>query len=52
MKNLYYFLTECLFFGKPKEGSIIPNWVLAIFAWSNIAMLSLMAIKIIHKIFF
>ena len=25
MKNLYYFLTECLFFGKPKEGSIIPK---------------------------
>ncbi len=45
MKNLYYFITECLLFRKPFEGSIIPNWMMAIIAWGNIMIIVSVIIK-------
>ena len=36
IKGIGEFFTECLFFGKPFEGGIIPNWLIGICAWGNI----------------
>lgn len=41
------YFNECLFFGKPSEGSIIPNWMLGILSWLNIGVI---IFSIIHKI--
>jgi len=45
-ENLKAFVIECLFFTKPFAGSIIPNFLLAIFAWLNIGVIVLMLIAL------
>ena len=39
MKNLKFFVIECLLFQKPFEGSVIPNWMLSVVSWFNILII-------------
>lgn len=50
IQNIKDFIFECLLFGKPLEGHIIKNWILAVFAWLNIFVIILRVISIINKV--
>lgn len=39
MEMMKAYLTECLLFGKPFEGLVMPNWILGVLSWINIGVI-------------
>lgn len=47
LQDLKDFFIECMLFQNPKEGSIVPNWTLGIYAWLNVFVIIYPFLKLI-----
>mgnify|MGYP001594513882 CR=1 FL=1 len=48
-EHIKVYFIECLFFGKPKEGNPIPNYLLAVASWINILIIIISLIHLLNK---